>query len=64
MVFSKTQFSQNEVQNITAPKVYQEGNLQKVLKEKFSQVVNFKPKASRVDSSEKFVVCQGFKGLN
>jgi len=30
MVFSKTQFSQNEVQNITAPKVYQEGNLQKV----------------------------------
>jgi len=30
MVFSKTQFSQNEVQNITAPEVYQEGNLQKV----------------------------------
>ena len=41
-----------------------EGNLQKVLKEKFSKVVNFKPKASRVDSSEKFVICQGFKGLN
>lgn len=30
MVFSKTQFSQNEAQNITAPEVYQEGNLQKV----------------------------------
>ena len=41
-----------------------EVNLQIVLNEKFSKVVNFKPKASRVDSSEKFVVCQGFKGLN
>ena len=30
MVFSKTQFNQNEVQNVTAPGVYQEGNLQKV----------------------------------
>ena len=41
-----------------------EGNLQKVLKEKFLKVVNFKPKASRADSSEKFVVCQGFRGIN
>ncbi len=41
-----------------------EGNLQKVLKEKFLKVVNFKPQASRSNSSEKFVICQGFKGIN
>ena len=36
----------------------------RLIKERFSKVVNFKPQASRSDSSEKFVVCQGFKGLN
>jgi hypothetical protein len=30
MIFSKMHFGQNEVQNITAPEIYQEGNLQKV----------------------------------
>ncbi len=39
-----------------------EGDLQKVLKQKFTTVANFKPGASRQDSSEKFVVAQGFRG--
>ncbi len=39
-----------------------EGDLQKVLKEKFTKVANFKPPASRSDSSEKFVVATGFRG--
>jgi len=39
-----------------------EGTLQKILKNKFLKVHNFKPPASRSDSSEKFVVCQSFKG--
>ncbi len=39
-----------------------EGELQHVLKQRFSKVSNFKPGASRQDSSEKFVVAQGFKG--
>jgi 23S rRNA (uridine2552-2'-O)-methyltransferase len=38
-----------------------EGNLQKILKEKFRKVDNFKPAASRSDSSEKFVICQGYR---
>ncbi len=39
-----------------------EGELQKLLKQKFTKVVNFKPPASRSDSSEKFVVATGFRG--
>lgn len=39
-----------------------EGDLQKQLKNNFTKVANFKPGASRSDSSEKFVVAQGFKG--
>lgn len=39
-----------------------EGELQKLLKQKFAKVVNFKPPASRSDSSEKFVVATGFRG--
>ena len=38
-----------------------EGDLQKLLKEKFTKVQNFKPPASRSDSSEKFVVATGFR---
>ncbi|MCL4105419.1 UNVERIFIED_CONTAM: hypothetical protein GTU68_055550 [Idotea baltica] len=39
-----------------------EGELQKLLKEKFTKVMNVKPPASRSDSSEKFVVATGFRG--
>ncbi|WP_394177761.1 RlmE family RNA methyltransferase [Yoonia maritima] len=39
-----------------------EGDLQKLLKSRFSKVANVKPPASRSDSSEKFVVATGFKG--
>ena len=39
-----------------------EGELQKLLKQKFAKVVNIKPPASRSDSSEKFVVATGFRG--
>lgn len=39
-----------------------EGDLMKVLKSKFTKVVNVKPPASRSDSSEKFVVATGFRG--
>ncbi len=39
-----------------------EAELQKLLKQKFTKVVNFKPPASRSDSSEKFVVATGFRG--
>ena len=39
-----------------------EGGLQAILKQKFSRVANFKPPASRSDSSEKFVVATGFRG--
>ncbi len=39
-----------------------EGELQKLLKLKFTKVANFKPPASRSDSSEKFVVATGFRG--
>ena len=39
-----------------------EGDLQKLLKTKFTKVANVKPPASRSDSSEKFVVATGFKG--
>ncbi|MCT8160565.1 RlmE family RNA methyltransferase [Pseudoruegeria sp. SHC-113] len=39
-----------------------EGDLQKLLKQKFEKVVNIKPGASRSDSSEKFVVATGFRG--
>ena len=39
-----------------------EGDLQKLLKQKFTKVANFKPPASRSDSSEKFVVATGFRG--
>ncbi|MDR9428557.1 MAG: RlmE family RNA methyltransferase [Salibaculum sp.] len=38
-----------------------EGDLQKLLKRKFTKVVNVKPPASRSDSSEKFVVATGFR---
>jgi 23S rRNA (uridine2552-2'-O)-methyltransferase len=39
-----------------------EGELQKLLKQRFAKVANVKPPASRADSSEKFVVATGFKG--
>ncbi len=39
-----------------------EGDLQKLLKHKFTKVVHVKPPASRADSSEKFVVATGFRG--
>ncbi|MDO6725394.1 MAG: RlmE family RNA methyltransferase [Cognatishimia sp.] len=39
-----------------------EGELQKLLKQKFTKVANFKPPSSRADSSEKFVVATGFRG--
>ncbi len=38
-----------------------EGELQKLLKQKFTKVVNVKPPASRSDSSEKFVVATGYR---
>ena len=38
-----------------------EGELQKLLKQKFTKVANFKPPASRAGSSEKFVVATGFR---
>jgi 23S rRNA (uridine2552-2'-O)-methyltransferase len=39
-----------------------EGQLQVLLKQKFTKVVNVKPPSSRSDSSEKFVVATGFRG--
>jgi len=39
-----------------------EGDLQKLLKQRFRKVANVKPPSSRSDSSEKFVVATGFKG--
>jgi 23S rRNA (uridine2552-2'-O)-methyltransferase len=39
-----------------------EGELQKLLKQKFTKVFHFKPPSSRADSSEKFVVATGFRG--
>jgi 23S rRNA (uridine2552-2'-O)-methyltransferase len=39
-----------------------EGELQKLLKQKFAKVANVKPPASRSDSSEKFVIATGFRG--
>ncbi|ASM72286.1 MULTISPECIES: RlmE family RNA methyltransferase [Roseobacteraceae] len=39
-----------------------EGDLQKLLKQRFDKVANIKPPASRADSSEKFVVATGFRG--
>ena len=39
-----------------------EGDLQKILIQKFTKVANVKPPASRSDSSEKFVVATGFRG--
>ncbi len=39
-----------------------EGELQHLLKQKFTKVANMKPGASRSDSSEKFVVATGFRG--
>jgi 23S rRNA (uridine2552-2'-O)-methyltransferase len=39
-----------------------EDSLQTILKRNFRKVANVKPPASRSDSSEKFVVAQGFRG--
>ncbi|QGX98396.1 RlmE family RNA methyltransferase [Roseovarius faecimaris] len=39
-----------------------EGELQKLLKQRFEKVANVKPPSSRSDSSEKFVVATGFRG--
>lgn len=39
-----------------------EGEMQKLLKQRFAKVANVKPPASRSDSSEKFVVATGFRG--
>ena len=38
-----------------------EGELQKLLKQRFDKVANVKPPASRSDSSEKFVVANGYR---
>ena len=38
-----------------------EGELQKILKNRFRKVLNFKPPSSRSDSSEKFVVALGYR---
>lgn len=38
-----------------------EGELQKLLKQRFAKVANIKPPSSRSDSSEKFVVATGFR---
>ena len=40
-----------------------EGDLQTLLKQRFEKVSNVKPPASRSDSSEKFVVARGFRGM-
>lgn len=40
-----------------------EGDLQKLLKQRFAKVANIKPPASRADSSEKFVVATGFRAV-
>lgn len=39
-----------------------ENEMQTILKKAFKKVANVKPPASRPDSSEKFVVAQGFRG--
>ena len=39
-----------------------EGDLQVLLKEKFSKVINIKPPASRSNSSEKYVIATGYRG--
>ena len=39
-----------------------EGDLQVLLKEKFSKVFNIKPPASRSNSSEKYVIATGYRG--
>lgn len=39
-----------------------EVQMQTMLKQNFTKVANVKPAASRADSSEKFVVAQGFRG--
>ena len=39
-----------------------EGELQKLLKQRFTKVANVKPPASRADSSEKYVVALGYRG--
>jgi 23S rRNA (uridine2552-2'-O)-methyltransferase len=39
-----------------------EGELQKLLKQRFAKVSHVKPPSSRADSSEKFVVATGFRG--
>jgi len=41
-----------------------EGDLQKILKQRFAKVAHMKPPSSRSDSSEKFVVAQGFRGVD
>ena len=38
-----------------------EGDLQKILKQRFRKVSHLKPQASRADSSEKFVVATGYR---
>jgi len=40
-----------------------ESGLQSLLKQAFTKVINIKPEASRSDSSEKFVVATGFRGI-
>ena len=38
-----------------------EGELQKILKNRFRKVLHYKPPSSRSDSSEKFVVALGYR---
>ena len=50
------------VEGLADSVAYRCGELQKLLKQKFTKVANVKPPASRADSSEKFVVATGFRG--
>ena len=58
--------SATSVADLPATKVLAGGaeqNLQQLLKQNFDKVANVKPGASRADSSEKFVIAQGFRGV-
>ncbi len=52
-------------EGIMVAKVFQGGafnDLNKQIKQSFKQVLNFKPKSSRKQSTELYIICKGFKG--